>query len=78
MNFDQWWDTLTIKEQTVIGKNNARFVWGQACGACEEECKQAHQRFKELWNRFDYPEDEGRMDAAGQCAAACKKLGESK
>lgn len=30
MTFDQWWDTLTIKEQTVIGKNNAKFVWQQA------------------------------------------------
>lgn len=31
MTFDQWWGTLTIKEQTVIGKNNAKFVWQQAC-----------------------------------------------
>lgn len=27
MNFEQWWNTLTIKEQTLIGKNNAKFVW---------------------------------------------------
>ena len=33
MNFDQWWATLTIKEQTTIGRNNAKFVWDQATDA---------------------------------------------
>lgn len=27
MTFDQWWSTLTHKEQLVIGLNNAKFVW---------------------------------------------------
>jgi hypothetical protein len=27
MNFDDWWATLSAKEQSVIGVNNARFVW---------------------------------------------------
>ena len=30
MNFDQWWASLTYKEQTMIGENNGRFVWDQA------------------------------------------------
>ena len=34
MKFDDWWETLTIKEQTVIGKNNAKYVW--ECSASEE------------------------------------------
>ena len=33
MNFEQWWATLTIKEQTTIGRNNAKFVWDQATDA---------------------------------------------
>lgn len=36
--FEQWWNTLTIKEQTMIGKNNAKFVWQQACDACISIC----------------------------------------
>ena len=40
--------------------------------ACAAVCDAAHERFKELWNRFDYPEDEGRMDASIQCAAAIR------
>lgn len=28
--FEAWWDTLTYKEQIVIGKNNALFVWKAA------------------------------------------------
>lgn len=27
MTFDQWWATLTHKEQLVLGLNNAKFVW---------------------------------------------------
>ena len=38
MNFDQWWATLTIKEQTTIGKNNARFVWVSAVDQCARAC----------------------------------------
>ena len=40
MTFDAWWNTLTIKEQTVLGKNNARFVWQQACEACAKVCEE--------------------------------------
>ena len=64
MNFDQWWDTLTIKEQTVIGKNNARFVWQQACEACAKvvEASPSYD-----WHRF-----------ACEAAADIRQLGESK
>lgn len=34
MNFEQWWNTLTIKEQSMIGKNNAKYVWDSACEMC--------------------------------------------
>lgn len=40
--------------------------------ACANICDAAHTRFKELWQKFDYPSDEGRMDAASQCAAAIR------
>jgi hypothetical protein len=30
MTFEQWWDRLTQKEQTMIGLNNAKFVWNEA------------------------------------------------
>jgi hypothetical protein len=30
MKFEQWWDRLTQKEQTMIGLNNAKFVWNEA------------------------------------------------
>ena len=40
MNFDAWWDTLTTKEQNVIGLNNARFVWNAASLAAARACEQ--------------------------------------
>lgn len=33
MTFDQWWATLTPKEQLLLGLNNAKFVWQQASQA---------------------------------------------
>jgi hypothetical protein len=30
MTFEQWWGRLTQKEQTMIGLNNAKFVWNEA------------------------------------------------
>jgi hypothetical protein len=30
MDFEQWWETLTTREQNMIGVNNAEFVWGCA------------------------------------------------
>lgn len=36
MTFDDWWATLTHKEQQMIGVNNARFVWQQACEVCAQ------------------------------------------
>ena len=46
MTFDAWWNALTIKEQTVIGKNNARFVWQQACEACAKVCDANVQHYE--------------------------------
>lgn len=34
MTFDQWWATLTPKEQLVLGRNNAQFVWNCALDSC--------------------------------------------
>ena len=73
MNFSEWWTTLTPKERLVLGANNARFVWEQACDACVNECNEAHDRYKELWDKFAYDEDEGRMLAASACGAAIKQ-----
>lgn len=36
MEFDKWWETLTTKEQFLLGKHNARFVWNQACESCAD------------------------------------------
>lgn len=30
MTFEQWWATLTQREQKIIGEHNARFVWQEA------------------------------------------------
>lgn len=34
MTFEQWWETLSYKERSLIGVNNAKFVWNQARDAC--------------------------------------------
>ena len=39
MTFDQWWATLTPKEQLVLGCNNARFVWDAALDECVKMCR---------------------------------------
>lgn len=67
MTFDQWWDTLTIKEQTVIGKNNARFVWGQACEACAQACEDEIKLVKPIYSVV-----------AENVLKAIRQLGESK
>ena len=38
MTFNQWWATLTDKEQKLLGQHNARFVWGAAATAEREAC----------------------------------------
>ena len=40
MNFYDWWDQLTSKEQMLIGKNNAKFVWDQAVEVCAKTCEE--------------------------------------
>lgn len=69
MKFDDWWKMLSPKEQTVIGKNNARYIWREACEACAKLCDDAEKRYEELWEKFGYPDDEGRMAGACFCAA---------
>jgi hypothetical protein len=72
MNFNEWWATLTPAEQKVIGRTNAKFVWLEACESCTKVCEEAQQRYKELWDKFSYDEDEGRMLGAMACSAAIK------
>ena len=36
MTFEQWWATLTPQEHSLIGVNNARFVWQQAFEVCAQ------------------------------------------
>ena len=67
MTFDQWWDTLTIKEQTVIGRNNAKFVWQQACEACAQACEDEIKRVKPIYSVV-----------AENVLKAIRQLGESK
>jgi hypothetical protein len=37
MTFEQWWATLTQREQQIIGEHNARFVWQEAAFHTVEE-----------------------------------------
>jgi len=30
MSFEQWWELLTLKEQQLLGKKNAEFVWKES------------------------------------------------
>ena len=34
---------------------------------CAKICEEAHDRYKELWDKFGYTEDEGRTLAALHC-----------
>ena len=45
--------------------------------ACAKVCEDSYARFKELWEKFDYPSDEGRKDAASQCAEAIRARGQA-
>lgn len=36
MTFDQWWDSLSTREQNMIGINNAKFIWAEASQAQRE------------------------------------------
>ena len=38
MKFEEWWATLTVSEQKLIGRTNAKFVWMEACEACAKVC----------------------------------------
>ena len=46
MNFNQWWATLTDKEQKLLGQHNARFVWDAAATAEREACAEICDRFQ--------------------------------
>jgi hypothetical protein len=72
MKFDEWWATLTPAEQKVIGRTNAKFVWLDACESCAKLCDEAQQRYQELWEKFSYEEDEGRMLGAIACGVAIR------
>lgn len=48
MNFEQWWNTLTIKEQSLIGKNNAQYVWESACEECAKVCEEFGEIFANM------------------------------
>lgn len=41
MKFDEWWATLTEKEQKEIGLHNAKFVWNGAVDECAKFCEDA-------------------------------------
>ena len=50
MTFDQWWATLTDKEQKLLGQHNARFVWDAAATA---EREAVLQTIEALYNTQD-------------------------
>jgi hypothetical protein len=49
MTFDQWWNLLTTREQNMIGKNNAKFVWEEAAAAEREACAKKCDDAAHLW-----------------------------
>lgn len=36
MTFDTWWDSLSTREQNMIGLHTAKFIWGDASQAQRE------------------------------------------
>ncbi len=73
MTFEQWWNTLTIKEQTLIGKNNAKFVWGQAIDVCIEISADFLKEEPEFKNYEDTYMD-GWLDACNEMSWAMEKM----
>lgn len=53
MTFEEWWASLTEKEQRVIGINNAKFVWQKACEACAEKIKKTEKDAMPLFDDWD-------------------------
>jgi hypothetical protein len=42
---------------------------------CADLCRQATLRFHDLWEKFEYPEDQAMSIAASQCAAMIQERG---
>ena len=42
---------------------------------CADLCHQATLRFHDLWEKFEYPEDQAMSIAASQCAAMIQEKG---
>lgn len=51
----------------------AERVRAEERAACAMVCDEAMERYKELWDKFSYDEDEGRMLGAAACSAAIKQ-----
>lgn len=43
MTFNEWWETLTYREQNLIGVTNARFVWESAQQDLRNEISKAFE-----------------------------------
>lgn len=41
MNFDQWWATLSTREQQMIGVNTAKYIWQSAVQSTDAAWKEA-------------------------------------
>ena len=57
MKFDEWWATLTEKEQKEIGLHNAKFVWNAAVVACLKVFAKGNEASSHQgghWERDDY------------------------
>lgn len=73
MTFEEWWNTLTIKEQTLIGKNNAKFVWVQAINVCleiSEDFLKEKPEFKNYENTYM----DGWLDACNEIGWSMEKM----
>ena len=72
MNFEQWWATLTIKEQTYIGKGTAKFVWSCAV----EECAMVADETIDFWVKRGYHES-AEVHTAQNIAEAIRAKGQA-
>lgn len=68
MTFDQWWATLSHKEQLALGLNNAKFVWKSALSQCEKLCRKEAERALLNLQR-DISENQSFWTGAEQMAA---------
>lgn len=71
MNFEDWWDTLTPKEQKYLGRNNAEFIWNNAVDSCMRICGQVYNKYK-MYSDLNKPISEAAVMAVSDCLVSMR------